>query len=376
MLGIQPKNLDNTMIKFLDLQHQYKTIKSDIDSAIENIVTNSAFIGGEELKQLEKNFALYQGAKYCIGVGNCTDAIEIAIEALDLPANSEIIVPANSFIASSEAVTRSGHKVVFCDCNLENYTISINSLKKVITTRTKAIIAVHLYGHPCDMDALSEIAKEHNIRIIEDCAQAHGAEYNGKRIGAIGDIGAFSFYPGKNLGAYGDGGAIITNDEKLAIKCKMIANHGRVEKYNHVFEGRNSRLDNLQAAILNVKLNHLEDWTDQRIKIADFYLEHLKNVSEIVLPKRSKWARQVYHLFVIRTDKREELKSYLREQNIETGIHYPIALPKLKAYDYLGKSKTNFNANSTDNLLLSLPIGEHLTLDDAKKVVDAIKSFF
>ncbi|MEW7289519.1 DegT/DnrJ/EryC1/StrS family aminotransferase [Aquimarina sp. 2304DJ70-9] len=364
------------MIKFLDLQHQYKTIKNDIDAAIQNIISSSAFIGGEEIKKLEKNFASFQNSKYCIGVANGTDAIEIAIEALDLPPNSEIIVPANSFIASSEAVTRSGHKVVFCDCNLENYTISIQSLKEVITEKTKAIIAVHLYGHPCDMGALIEIAKEHDLKILEDCAQAHGAEYNGKRIGAIGDIGTFSFYPGKNLGAYGDAGAIVTNNEELAIKCKMIANHGRIEKYNHIFEGRNSRLDNLQAAILNVKLKHLEEWTNQRIKIADFYLENLKEVKQIILPKRSEWARQVYHLFVIRTDRREELKSYLSEQNIQTGIHYPIALPKLKAYDYIGKAQADFNANNTDHLLLSLPIGEHLTIEDAKKVVEAIKNFF
>ncbi len=364
------------MIKFLDLQHQYKTIKSDIDTAIENIITSSAFIGGGELKKLEMNFASFQGAKYCIGVANGTDAIEIAIEALKLPPNSEIIVPANSFISSSEAVTRLGHKVIFCDCNLENYTIAIDSLKKVITKSTKAIIAVHLYGHPCDMASLLNIAKEYNLKIIEDCAQAHGAEYNGKRIGAIGDIGTFSFYPGKNLGAYGDGGAIVTNNEELAIKCKMIANHGRIEKYNHIFEGRNSRLDNLQAAILNVKLKHLEDWTNHRIKIADFYLEHLRSVKEIVLPKRLEWARQVYHLFVIRTDKRDDLKTYLAEQNIQTGIHYPIALPKLRAYDYLNQSKTNFNANNIDTLLLSLPIGEHISLDDAETVVDTIKKFF
>ncbi len=364
------------MIKFLDLQHQYKTIKNDIDAAIQSIISSSAFIGGEEIKKLEKNFASFQNAEHCIGVANGTDAIEIAIEALELPPNSEIIVPANSFIASSEAVTRSGHKVVFCDCNLENYTISIQSLKEVITEKTKAIIAVHLYGHPCDMGALTEIAKEHDLKILEDCAQAHGAEYNGKRIGAIGDIGTFSFYPGKNLGAYGDAGAIVTNNEELAIKCKMIANHGRIEKYNHVFEGRNSRLDNLQAAILNVKLKHLEEWTNQRIKIADLYIENLKDVRQITLPKRSEWARQVYHLFVIRTDRREELKSYLSEQNIQTGIHYPIALPKLKAYDYIGKAQADFNANNTDHLLLSLPIGEHLTTEDAKKVVEAIKNFF
>ncbi|WP_298314744.1 DegT/DnrJ/EryC1/StrS aminotransferase family protein [uncultured Aquimarina sp.] len=364
------------MIKFLDLQHQYSTIKEDIDNAIQTIINNSSFVGGKELKSFEDDFATFQNAKFCIGVANGTDAIEIAIEALDLPLGSEIIVPANSFIASSEAVTRSGHKVVFCDCDTENYSLSIESLKSVITQNTKAIIAVHLYGHPCDMDELLKIASDHDLKIIEDCAQAHGAEYKGKRIGAIGDIGTFSFYPGKNLGAYGDGGAIVTNNEKLAVKSRMIANHGRIEKYNHVFEGRNSRLDTLQAAILNVKLKHLEDWTNQRIKIADFYSENLKEVSEIILPKRSDWARQVYHLFVIRTDKREELKAYLAEQNIQSGIHYPIALPKLEAYNYLNKADADFKANNIDNLLLSLPIGEHLSLESAETVVNAIKFFF
>lgn len=376
MLGIQQKKLDNRMVKFLDLQYQYSTIKDEIDNAIADVINRSAFIGGEELKAFEKNFASFQNVKHCIGVANGTDALEIAIEALDLPRGSEIIIPANSFIASSEAITRSGHKVVFCDSTTENYMISIDGIKEVITENTKAIIAVHLYGHPCDMDALLAIAKEHDLKIIEDCAQAHGAEYKGKRIGAIGDIGTFSFYPGKNLGAYGDGGAIVTNDENLAIKSRMIANHGRIEKYNHIFEGRNSRLDNLQAAILNVKLKHLEDWTNHRIKIADFYLENLKDVSEIVLPKRSEWARQVYHLFVIRTDRREELKSYLAEQNIQTGIHYPISLPKLEAYKYLNKAEANFNANAFDSLVLSLPIGEHLAIESVEKVVKAIKIFF
>ena len=364
------------MIKFLDLQYQYSTIKEEIDGAIQNIINNSSFIGGEPLKTFEKNFSSFQKADHCIGVANGTDAIEIAIEALDLPKGSEIIVPANSFIASSEAVTRTGHIVVFCDCNPENYTISIDSLISRITYKTKAIIAVHLYGHPCDMDQLLAIAKQYDLKIIEDCAQAHGAEYKGKKIGAIGDIGAFSFYPGKNLGAYGDGGAIITNDEKLATKCRMIANHGRIEKYNHVFEGRNSRLDTLQAAILDVKLKYLEDWTNHRIKIADYYLEYLKDITEIILPKRSEWARQVYHLFVIRTNKRDDLKAYLSKHNIQTGIHYPISLPKLAAYKYLDKADADFMANKVDTQLLSLPIGEHLSLESIEKVVNTIKDFF
>ena len=363
------------MVKFLDLNKQYNDIKEEIDEAIKNVISETAFIGGKYVSQFEKEFATYQEAIYCIGVGNGTDALEIAIESLNLPQGSEIIVPANSFIASSESVTRSGHKVVFCDCDKDNYTISIESIKSKITPNTKAIMAVHLYGHPCDMDEILTIANEHDLKIIEDCAQAHGAEYKGKRIGAIGDIGTFSFYPGKNLGAYGDGGAIVTNDENLAKKCKMIANHGRIEKYNHEFEGRNSRLDGLQAAILSVKLKHLDTWTDARIKVADYYLENLKDIDGIVLPKREDWANQVYHLFVIRTKKRDELQSYLKENNISSGVHYPISLPKLKAYDYTGQASEDFFANKSDVQLLSLPIGDHLNENDLDKIINMIKGF-
>jgi dTDP-4-amino-4,6-dideoxygalactose transaminase len=295
---------------------------------------------------------------------------------LDLPKGSEIIVPANSFIASSEAVTRSGHKVVFCDCDEYNYTLSIPSFRSKISAKTRAVVAVHLYGHPCDMDALLVEARKHNLKIIEDCAQAHGAEYNGKRVGAIGDIGTFSFYPGKNLGAYGDAGAIVTNNPTLAKRCRMIANHGRVEKYNHEFEGRSSRLDGLQAAILNVKLKHLDAWTEVRIGVADYYLQELRLVSDIVLPKREAWAKQVYHLFVIRSERRDELQQYLKEHSVQTGVHYPIALPKLAAYSYLGQDKECFYANRHDNKLLSLPIGEHLIQEDLDRVLAVIKAFF
>ncbi|KAB5488834.1 MULTISPECIES: DegT/DnrJ/EryC1/StrS family aminotransferase [Flagellimonas] len=364
------------MIKFLDLQSQYSQIKDEVDAAIKDVVEKAAFIGGDQIKQLEKDFAVYQDSSYCIGVANGTDALEIAIEALNLPSNSEIIVPANSFVASSEAVTRSGHKVVFCDCDPNNYTIDLMSLKSVLTQKTKAIIAVHLYGHPCDMDGLKKIAQDHGLFIIEDCAQAHGAEYKNVKVGAIGNIGAFSFYPGKNMGAYGDAGAVVTNNEELANKARMIANHGRIEKYNHLFEGRNSRLDNLQAAVLNVKLRHLERWTNRRIEIADFYLRELSEIQQIVLPKREKWARQVYHVFVIRSKERDQLAKYLKDQGIQTGIHYPIALPKLEAYNYLQQNCETYSAYKNDIELLSLPMGEHLTKNDAQKVVETIKSYF
>lgn len=363
------------MIKFLDLAKQYQSIKGEIDAAIGAVIADTSFIGGAHLRRFEEAFAAYQRAEHCVGVANGTDAIEIAIEALGLPHGSEIIVPANSFIASSEAVTRAGCRVVFCDANERNYTIDIDDLSRRITPQTKAIIAVHLYGHPCDMDALLAIAKRHGLFVIEDCAQAHGAEYRGRRVGAIGDIGAFSFYPGKNLGAYGDAGAIVTNDAALARRCRMIANHGRVEKYNHEFEGRNSRLDGLQAAVLSVKLAHLDEWTARRIAIADYYLEHLRDVPFITLPERAEWARQVYHLFVIRAERRDALQAHLKAGGVETGIHYPIALPKLAAYRYLNQHGEALFANRSDSTLLSIPMGEHLEPEDARTVVERIKAF-
>ncbi|MBT4146563.1 MAG: DegT/DnrJ/EryC1/StrS family aminotransferase [Gammaproteobacteria bacterium] len=356
------------MIKFLDLHTQYLSIKDEIDAAMAAVISESAFIGGKYVKQFEENFADYQHAKFCVGVANGTDALEIAIEALNLPKGSEIIVPANSFIASAEAVTRTGHKVVFCDARAVDYTINLEDVKKRITPNTVAIIAVHLYGHPCDMDPLLELAQQYNLKVIEDCAQAHGAEYKGKKVGAIGNVGCFSFYPGKNLGAYGDGGAIVTNDESLATKCRMIANHGRIAKYDHEFEGRNSRLDGLQAAILNVKLRYLDTWTEHRIMIADEYLKQLKSVTEIILPVRQEWAKQVYHLFVIRHPNRDLLKAKLNEAGIQIGVHYPIALPKMKAFQYVGQAGENGFAWDSGGELLSLPIGDHLNTQDVEKI--------
>lgn len=364
------------MIRFLDLSAQYESIKQEIDAAISEVIFNSAFIGGEYVRKFEQEFADYCNVQHCIGVGNGTDALEIAIESLNLPQGSEIIVPANSFVSSSEAVTRQGHKVVFADCDPESYVISISDFIKRITSKTKAVIAVHLYGHPCDMDSLKRIACEHGLFVIEDCAQSHGAEYKGKITGSIGDIAAFSFYPGKNLGAYGDGGAVTTNNPELAERSRMIANHGRIAKYDHQFEGRNSRLDGLQAAILSVKLKHLPEWTKRRIALADLYIENLKGIHQIALPVRQPWAKQVYHLFVIRTKNRDMLAKYLSDKGIQTGVHYPISLPKLKAYDYVNQAKEDLFANRNDTTLLSLPIGEHLNENDLFKVIKEIKIYF
>lgn len=362
------------MIKFLDLEKQYLSIKEEIDQATQGIIMSSQFIGGPGLTQFEESFAQFQQAEFCVGVGNGTDALEIAIEALALPPCSEIVVPANSFFASSEAVSRVGHKVVFCDVKADDYTLDLDALRQQITPRTAAVLVVHLYGNPCEMEPICDLAAEHGLKVIEDCAQAHGAEYRGRRVGALGDVGCFSFYPGKNLGAYGDGGAIVTNDQGLALKCRMIANHGRVSKYNHEFEGRNSRLDGLQAAILEVKLRHLPDWLARRRAVADIYLTEIQAV-DIILPKASNEITHAYHLFVVRTPKRDELQSYLTEQGIQTGIHYPISLPKLQAYQNHSQFNAEMSACQMDSQLLSLPIGEHLSDSEARQVVSVVNAF-
>lgn len=361
------------MTKFLDLRDQYARIRQDVDAAVAAVLESAVFVGGAPVKAFEAAFAEYQNAKHCVAVGNGTDALEIAIEALDLPADSEVIVPANSFIATSEAVSRGGHRVVFCDCDAQTYTLDPVDLQRRITDRTAAVIVVHLYGQPCDMDAILEQTAPRGIRVIEDCAQAHGAEYRGRRVGAIGDVGAFSFYPGKNLGAYGDAGAIVTNDGGIAQRARMIANHGRLAKYDHAFEGRNSRLDTLQAAILLAKLPHLDDWTERRIAVADAYDDALAGISAIVRPVRASDVRHVYHLYVVRTSAREDLRAALAARGIETGVHYPVALPKLRAYASHPQSTETFRAGTYDSEVLSLPMGDHLTPDDAYAVATAVR---
>lgn len=364
------------MVKFLDLHAQYLSIKDEMDAAIAGIIAKSAFIGGPGIAAFETAFAAWLGASHCIGVGNGTDAIEIALEALDLPAGSEVIVPANSFIATSETVSRSGFKVVFADVDPHTYVLDPDSVRRHVTDKTSALIPVHLYGHPCDMPAMMAIAEEHDLRVIEDCAQAHGARIDGQTVGTIGDFGTFSFYPGKNLGAYGDAGALTTGNEGLAKRARMIANHGRVGKYDHQFEGRNSRLDGLQAAVLSTKLVHLDDWTGRRIAVADRYMERLADVRGLTLPRRSNRAHHVYHLFVVRTPERDALAAHLKERGVETGIHYPVALPRLAAYADHPQTGVDFFAAKMGAEVLSLPMGEHLELEQIDQVCAGVREFF
>jgi dTDP-4-amino-4,6-dideoxygalactose transaminase len=364
-------------IPFVDLKAQYASIKSEIDSAIAEVISKTAFIGGPFAKTFEANFAKFCKVKHCVGVGNGTDALFIALKALGISDGDEVITAANSFIATSEAITMTGAKVVFVDINPQTYNIDVNKIEEKITSNTKAIIPVHLYGQPADMDPILDLARKHNLKILEDAAQAHGAEYKGKRIGSIGDMASFSFYPGKNLGAYGDAGAVVTDDESLAVKARMIANHGRVEKYNHEMEGVNSRLDGIQAAILNVKLNHLPAWSDSRRKNAYLYNEYLRD-TELVTPVEIDNVNAVYHLYVVRvkSDMRQKFQNYLKENGISSGIHYPISLPNLKAYDYLNHSDEDFpEANKGSLEIVSLPMFPELTMEQIDYIAQKIKEF-
>ena len=359
-------------ILFVDLKAQYESIKEEIDQAISDVILDSAFIGGKYLKIFERHYANYIGAKHCIGVGNGTDALFIVLKTLGIGEGDEVITAANSFIATSEAITMTGAKVIFVDCDINTYNIDIKKTEKAITNKTKAIIPVHLYGQPADMDPIIEIAKKHNLYIVEDSAQAHGAVYKGRKAGTIAQSACFSFFPGKNLGAYGDAGAIVSNDEELAEKARMFANHGRKEKYNHEFEGVNSRLDGIQAAILDVKLKYLEMWIERRRSIAKIYNDELKDI--VITPAVLHDVRHVYHLYVIRAKNRNRIKEFLAEKEIHTGIHYPIPLPFLKAYKYLEHKPSDFPVVfSLKDELLSLPIHGDMTDDQVEYVIKQLK---
>lgn len=364
-------------VPFVDLKAQYQSIKSEIDSAISEVISNTAFIGGTYAKNFEDSFAKYNGVKYCIGVGNGTDAIFIALKTLGIGKGDEVITVANSFIATSEAITAAGARVVFVDMNPSTYTIDVKKIEEKITPKTKAIVPVHLYGQPADMDPIISLAKKYNLKVVGDAAQAHGALYKGKKIAQLADITCFSFYPGKNLGAYGDAGAIVTDNDQWAEKARKTANHGRAAKYNHEFEGVNSRMDGIQGAVLNVKLKYLEEWTEKRRKNAYLYNELLKG-SSVVTPLELDDVRAVYHLYVVRIDasKREKFQAYLKENGIESGIHYPIALPSLQAYSYLNHTEADFPESSkASKEIISLPMCPMLSEEQIRYVAETIKKF-
>jgi len=360
-------------VPFADLHAQYQTLKPEIDAAIESVIKTSAFIRGPFVEKFEAEFAEKLGIGHCVSCANGTDGIYIAMRALGVKPGDEVITTAHSWIATSETISQAGAKVVFCDTDEDSFNIDARQIEAKITPRTVGIIPVHLYGQPADMDAIMAIAKKHGLWVIEDCAQAHLARYKGRYVGTFGQAATFSFYPGKNLGAMGDAGAIVSNDKALSDRMAMFARHGGLTKGDHQIEGINSRLDGLQAAILSVKLRRLSDWTDARRQKAARYNALLQEVAAITTPIEASDREHVYHLYVVRHEKRDALAKLLAGQGIQTVINYPVALPFLPAYARLGHKPEDFpNAWSNQSRILSLPIYPELSDASQERVVEAL----
>lgn len=359
-------------VPFVDLKAQYLSIKSEVDAAIQHILDNTQFILGAEVAAFEQEFAAYCGAAHCMGVNNGTSALHLAMLAADVGAGDEVITTPFTFVASVAAIWYAGAKPVFVDIDPNTYLIDPAKIEAAITPRTKAILPVHLYGQACDMDAIMAIAKKHNLIVIEDACQAHGSEWNGKRVGGIGDLAAFSFYPGKNLGAYGEGGAATTNNPEYARKIRMLRDWGAEKKYQHVLKGYNMRLEGMQGAILRVKLKYLERWTEARRAAAKRY-DALFAGSGVATPFVQSQARHVYHIYSTRTAKRQEWQDALAAKGVQTGIHYPIAIHLLPAYADLGYTAGEFpHAEKAAAEQLSLPMYPELTAEMQAHVAAAI----
>ena len=364
-------------VPFVDLKSQYQSFKPEMDAAIQNIIDHTAFIGGKAVKDFEEAYRKEYGAPFFQSCANGTDAIYITLKMMGIGAGDEVITQPNTWISTAETISQTGAKPVFVDFEPDYYTLDPAGLEAKITPRTKAIIPVHLYGQPAEMDAIMEIANRHGIPVVEDCAQAHFAEYKGKRVGTFGVAATFSFYPGKNLGAYGDAGGIIIHDADLARKIALYANHGALKKHDHEIEGINSRLDGVQAAVLSVKLPHIHKWNEQRLENAKYYNEVLNGVGDLVLPRIKKHVKHIFHLYVVRTARRDELQDYLSQHGIGVGIHYPVALPFMPAYSYLGHSEADFPIVAKfQHQILSLPMFPELTTDQMDYVAEKIRAFF
>ncbi|MGI9104812.1 MAG: DegT/DnrJ/EryC1/StrS family aminotransferase [Pyrinomonadaceae bacterium] len=365
-------------VPFVDLQAQYRTIKAEVDEAIARVVESAAFILGREVEAFEAAFADYLGARFCVGVSSGTAAIQLAVMACGLGAGDEVLVPANTFFATAEAVSTAGATPVFVDADPVSYTIDVRQIEAAITERTRAIIPVHLYGQSGDLDPIFEIAAKHNLSVIEDAAQAHGTLYKGRRVGALGRANCFSFYPGKNLGAYGEGGAVVTNDAQVARRVRLLRDHGSEQKYRHEIVGYNFRLEGIQGAVLNVKLKYLDDWNDLRRAHAARYRELLSDFDGDVLrlPQESTYARHIYHLYVVQTEARDALQRHLGASGIQTGIHYPVPVHLQPAYSSLGHRMGDFPAAERQAArVLSLPMFPELTEAQIARVAVAIRSF-
>lgn len=364
-------------VPFVDLSRQHKKIRREIDRAISQVIDNSWFILGKTLEEFEQNFAKYLNVKYCYGVGNGTDAIRIALLAVGIKPEDEVLIPANTFISDPLEISFVGAKPVLVDIKSDNYNIDCQKIEEKITKKTKAIIPTHFCGQPAVMEKILKIAKKYKLWVIEDACQAHGAEYKGKKVGGLGDVGCFSFYPTKNIGALGDGGLLATNNSKIAEKISLLRNYGEIKKYYCAVKGFNSRLDPLQAAVLNVKLKYLDKFNKKRQELAGRYNYFLSDVKEIILPKEDLNIKHIYYLYMIRTKKRDELINYLRENGIIAQIHYPIPIHFQQSFKDLGYRKGDFPiAEKCAQEIISLPMFPELTLKEIEYVCSKIKEFF
>jgi len=365
-------------VPFSDLLPIYEEIKNESALALEKIYKKGNFILGEEVRFFEEEFAKFCHAKFAVGVSSGTDALFLSLKALGIGEGDEVIVPAYTYIATAFAVTYSGAKPVFVDIDEDSYCMDKNLLEKTINHRTKAIIPVHLYGQSCQMIELKDIATKHNLKIVEDAAQAHGVFYKplNKRVGSIGDLGCFSFYPSKNLGAFGDGGIITTNSEGLYKKILMLRDCGRINKYEHIMIGRNNRLDTVQAAVLRIKLPRLDNWNRLRQEAAAYYDELFKGVEGVITPKISDYSTHIYHVYALRIKNRDKILNHLRQNGIGALIHYSIPLHLQKAYEFLGYKKGDFQiSEKVASEIISLPMFPHISKDQIELVVKTIKEF-
>lgn len=364
-------------VPFLDLTRQNRQVRDQAVAIFHDALEHSAFIGGRRVEEFEQNFARFCGARFGISIKSGTDALRLAIAACGLEPGDEIITSPFTFIATAEVITQNGGKVVFCDIDPDTYNIDPRQLEKHITPRTRGIIPVHLYGNPCAMDAIMEIARRHRLWVLEDACQSHGATIGGRVVGSIGTCAAFSFYPTKNMGAFGEGGFVTTQDEALAKRIQALRSHGQSVRYVHDFEGFNARLDAIQAGILNEKLKLLPGWNEERVRVASTYLDGLSGVGDLVLPRPAAGATHVYHLFTVRTARRDALQSFLNQQGIGTAIHYPIPLHMQAAYQYLGLAPEDFPASlACSRSVISLPLYQGITEAEVGEVIGAVRKFF
>lgn len=363
-------------VEFCSFKPMHNEIRNELDDAYKRVMDNSYFIHGKECELFEKEFAEYCGAKYCVGVATGLDAIYLILKALNVGSGDEVIVPSNTYIATALAVSYVGATPVFVEPEIDNYNIDVSKIEEKITNKTKVIIAVHLQGRAADMDAVNEIAKKHGLKVIEDAAQAHGAKYKGKRVGTLSDAAAFSFYPGKNLGALGDAGCVVTNNKEIADMVRALGNYGSDYKYHHIYKGTNSRLDEMQCAFLRAKLPHLEKWNDFRRNVAKRYLSEIKNPL-ITLPVASdETYEHIYHVFVIRCDRRDELEKYLNDNGILTVKHYPIPMHLQQAYSDLGLKEGDLPiAEEISRTVLSIPMFYGMTNEEINYVIEKINQF-